>query len=154
MTLQMSNEVELLKASARGDSLAFEEIIKKYQSLICAITYSATGDLGKGEELAQETFVSAWVNLRQLRDLSKFRAWLISIARNTIRNFFRNKRRDVMSKAASIDEVGEIGGIPLQDRLPIDAVHVRVIEEVPVETPGFMEHLLPFGVGVHPDRQR
>ncbi len=123
MTLQMSNEVELLKASARGDSLAFEEIIKKYQSLICAITYSATGDLGKGEELAQETFVSAWVNLRQLRDLSKFRAWLISIARNTIRNFFRNKRRDVMSKAASIDEVGE------QDELSFKPVETSVTKE-------------------------
>jgi DNA-directed RNA polymerase specialized sigma24 family protein len=51
-----TSEIELLRASLNGSSDAFEAIVKKYQSLICAITYSATGDLEKSEELAQQAF--------------------------------------------------------------------------------------------------
>jgi len=44
MSKKMPNEIELLKASAKGDTVAFETIVKKYQSFICAVTFSATGD--------------------------------------------------------------------------------------------------------------
>jgi len=104
MSTEMHNETELLKASMQGDAIAFETIIKNYQSFICAITYSATGDVGKSEELAQETFLSAWKDLVQLKDLDKFRSWLSSIARNIIRNSFRNQKRDIISQAASMDQ--------------------------------------------------
>ena len=49
----MASEIELIQASLRGSSDAFGNIVKKYQSLICAITYSAITDLEKSEELAQ-----------------------------------------------------------------------------------------------------
>ena len=78
MSEKMVNEIELLRASTRGDTAAFEAIVKNYQSFICAITFSATGDVGKSEELAQETFISAWRDMAQLKDLSKFRSWLVS----------------------------------------------------------------------------
>jgi RNA polymerase sigma factor (sigma-70 family) len=109
MSIEMYNEIELLKASIHGDTIAFETIVKNYQSFICAITYSATGDVGKSEELAQETFLSAWKDLAQLKDLNKFRSWLSSITRNIIRNSFRSRKRDIISKAASMDHAGEAG---------------------------------------------
>ncbi len=97
MSTEMYNEAESLKSSLQGDKAAFEAVVKNYQSFICAITYSATGDVGKSEELAQETFLSAWKNLAQLKDLDKFRSWLGSIARNMIRNSFRSQKRDAIS---------------------------------------------------------
>ena len=109
MSTEMYNETELLKASMQGDTVAFEVIVKKYQSFICAITFSATADFGKSEELAQETFISAWKNLTQLKDISKFRGWLSSIARNKIRNSFRNQKRDLLQKAVSLDQIQEDG---------------------------------------------
>jgi len=105
MPTEMYKETELLKASIQGDTIAFETIVKNYQSFICAITYSATGDVGKSEELAQETFLSAWKDLAHLKDMDKFRSWLSSIARNIIRNSFRSQKRDIISKAASMDRV-------------------------------------------------
>ena len=51
MTKNMPREIELLKASLRGDTVAFEVIVQKYQSLICAITYSATGSSEKRDRL-------------------------------------------------------------------------------------------------------
>ncbi|MHC4334978.1 MAG: RNA polymerase sigma factor, partial [Planctomycetota bacterium] len=104
MTRRMTSEIELLQASLNGSSDAFEAIVKKYQSLICAITYSATGDLDKSEELAQQAFVNAWKNLAQLKDLASFRTWLCSIARSIIRNYFRSQKRDIISHAAPIEK--------------------------------------------------
>ena len=109
MSTEIHNEIELLKASTQGDTVAFEALVKNYQSFICAITYSATGDVGKSEELAQETFLSAWRDLAQFKDLNKFRGWLSSIARNIIRNSFRSQKQDIISKAASMDQVGDTG---------------------------------------------
>ena len=79
------SEAELLQASLAGSKEAFGTIVEQYQSLICAITYSGTGDFAKSEELAQETFLRAWKELRQLKDLGRFRAWLCTIARNLAR---------------------------------------------------------------------
>ncbi len=101
------NEIELLTSSRNGDTSAFEAVVKKYQSYICAITFSATGDLGKSEVLAQETFISAWKDLTKLKDLNKFQSWLGGIARNIIKNSFRSRQHDFISKASSIDQLKE-----------------------------------------------
>ncbi|MBN2130118.1 MAG: sigma-70 family RNA polymerase sigma factor [Sedimentisphaerales bacterium] len=90
--IEMSKEMQLLQASLAGDRNAFEKIVAKYQSTICAITLSGTGRLDASEELAQETFVNAWEHLDQLRDLRGFRSWLYSIARNAIHNYRRRKK--------------------------------------------------------------
>ena len=82
----MFKETTLLQASLAGDKNAFEKLVEKYQAIVCAITFSGTGRVDVSEELAQETFLNAWENLHQLRDLKGFRSWLYSIARNTLRN--------------------------------------------------------------------
>jgi RNA polymerase sigma factor (sigma-70 family) len=88
----MFEETKLLQASLAGDRDAFESIVEKYQSTICAITFSGTGRLEVSEELAQETFVNAWEHLHQLRDLKGFRFWLYSIARHALCNYHRRKK--------------------------------------------------------------
>ena len=108
MLHKASSEVELLRTCLKGDTAAFEAIVKKYQSLVCSITFSATTNLDKSEELAQEAFIRAWTNLTQLKDLTKFQAWLCSIVRNIVRNYMRDKKRDVVGKAASIDKMADI----------------------------------------------
>jgi len=109
MLKEISNEVALLQASAEGDAVAFETIVKKYQSFVCAITYSATGDVEKSEDLAQETFTSAWRDLAKLKDLGRFRAWLGTIARNVIRNSFRGQERDTAGKVSLMESTREVG---------------------------------------------
>ncbi len=62
--------------AAKLDANEVAQIVKKYQSLVCAITFSGTGRTDISEELAQETFVRAWKNLTQLRDQTRFKFWL------------------------------------------------------------------------------
>ncbi|MBW8036305.1 MAG: sigma-70 family RNA polymerase sigma factor, partial [Planctomycetes bacterium] len=103
MDKNIANEAGLLQASINGNSAAFESIVRKYQNLVCAITYSATSSVEKSEELAQETFVQAWKNLKQLRDLSSFKSWLCSIAKTIVKNHFKSQKRDLLRNAGSLD---------------------------------------------------
>jgi RNA polymerase sigma factor (sigma-70 family) len=103
----MSDEIKLLKAALGGDTTAFEQIVYKYQSLVCAITFSGTGRLDISEDLAQETFLRAWRELFQLKELEKFRPWLCSIARNLLRNYYRTTPVDktVSCDANTMDQM-------------------------------------------------
>jgi len=98
------SEAELLQASLAGSKEAFGTIVERYQSLICAITYSATGDFAKSEELAQETFLSAWKELRQVKDLGRFSGWLCTIARNLARKSIKRGHSDVISAARPLEK--------------------------------------------------
>ena len=102
-----ANEVKLLKRCLEGDPKAFEVIVANYQELVCAITYSGVADIHRSEELAHQTFINAWKKLSQLRDLSKFRPWLCTIARNHVKSFIREKKRDILQKAKSMENINE-----------------------------------------------
>ncbi|MCK5000822.1 MAG: sigma-70 family RNA polymerase sigma factor, partial [Anaerohalosphaera sp.] len=119
MANKNKNEIDLLAMSVEGNCAAFELVVTKYQSLVCAITYNATGNVEKSEELAQETFVKAWKNLTSLNDLAKFKAWLCSIARSTVQAYFRSSKRDPLKNSAPIDSASNISS---DQPGPIDAV--------------------------------
>jgi len=97
-------EIELLRASLGGSKDDFGRIVERYQPLICAITYSATGDFGRSRQLAQETFIRAYKSLAQLRDLEKFRAYLCRIARNLVDKSIRQQRFDVIRDAHPLED--------------------------------------------------
>ena len=78
----MSTILSSLTASRNGDREAFGKIIQQYQNTVCAIAYGITGNLQQSEDLTQETFVTAWLQLKDLRDEAKFPSWLCEIARN------------------------------------------------------------------------
>lgn len=90
-------DTELVQASLAGNRDAFGSIVIRYQSLVCSLAYSATGSFDRSEDLAQQTFVTAWQRLSELREPAKLRAWLCGIARNLISNAQRRAGRDPAS---------------------------------------------------------
>jgi RNA polymerase sigma factor (sigma-70 family) len=126
------SDTELVGAAAAGDSGAFGEIVARYQSLVCAIAYSGTGDLALSEELAQETFISAWKGMVGLREPARLKAWLAGIARNLVRGARRTRARartepllgrDV--PAATASPLEEVLGEEQQEQVR------RALEELP-----------------------
>jgi RNA polymerase sigma factor (sigma-70 family) len=95
---------QLVEWSLTGDRDAFGRIVERYQSLVCSITYNATGNLSLSEDLAQETFVTAWRSLTGLRDAAKLRSWLCGIARNLTNNFLRRGQREPVGGAEPLDD--------------------------------------------------
>src|ERR1051325_2108879 len=107
MRVAMPTDVELVSRSLVGNSEAFGQIVARYQSLICSLAYSATGSLGQSEDLAQETFITAWKHLRHLREPSRLRAWLCGIARNRINNSLLREGRKPLRGAEPLDHLNE-----------------------------------------------
>lgn len=98
-----TSDTKLVERSNAGDREAFAEIVEKYQSLICSIAYAITGSFSSSEELAQETFVSAWQSLPELREPSRLKQWLSGISRNLSRNRVRRHQHDVLQAATAIE---------------------------------------------------
>ena len=105
MPATANNDVELVSASLAGNRDAFGQIVARYQSLVCSLAFSATGSLSQSEDLAQETFVTAWKQLAGLREPEKLRAWLCGIARNLINNSLRQQGREPSHRAGSLEEI-------------------------------------------------
>ena len=132
-----NNDADLVSGTLSGDRDAFAKIINRYQSLICSLTYSATGNLGHSEDLAQETFISAWKHLSQLRERDKLRSWLCGIARNRINNFLRREGREPIHQAEPLEDAPESHA---PEPLPVEytiskeeeAILWRSLEKIPV----------------------
>src|SRR5256885_11850563 len=102
-----SSDAELVSESLKGNREAFGQIVTRYQSLICSLVYSAMGSLGQSEDLAQETFITAWKHLGHLREPCKLRAWLCGIARNRTNNFLRREGREPLANADELEPMHE-----------------------------------------------
>src|SRR5438270_3198314 len=101
-TKELGDE-ELVSQSLAGNRDAFGGIVARYQSLVCSLAYSATGNFSRSEDLAQETFLTAWKELRRLREPSRLRSWLCGIARNVVNNSFRREKHELTHSAESLD---------------------------------------------------
>lgn len=102
----MNADNDIYAAGIGGDREAFGEIVRRNQNLVSAVTFSMTGNVQQSEDLAQETFIVAWQNLRNLKEPTKLSAWLCGIARNLTNNWIRRtqaERRERME--LPLDEI-------------------------------------------------
>jgi len=110
----LENDARLVADCLAGDRDAFGRIVARHQSLICSLAYSATGSLTRSEDLAQETFVTAWKQLPELREPAKLRPWLCGIARNLIGKMLRRDSREPAQGAGPLAEAAaSASGEPL-----------------------------------------
>ena len=141
MTIEMmvgngTDDAELVAQSLAGNREAFGQIVARYQGLVCSLAYSATGSLTRSEDIAQETFVSAWKDLRLLREPLKLRNWLCRIARNRIVDSLRREGRQPVALSVPIESAGEApapGPSPSEQVISQEeeAILWRVLERLP-----------------------
>src|SRR3954464_530079 len=127
---------ELVKQSLAGNRDAFGWIVARYRSLLCSLAYSATGSLNQSEDLAQETFITAWKQLADLREPEKLRSWLCRISRNLTCDALRERGREPVYNAELLEEVLELPAAqpPPSDcsiRREEEAILWRSIERIP-----------------------
>jgi RNA polymerase sigma factor (sigma-70 family) len=130
------SDAELVTLSLAGDRDAFGCIVTRYQTLLCSLAYSATGCLSQSEDLAQETFVTAWKQLADLREPDKLRSWLCRISRNLTYDALLRQGREPVHEAESIESIEESpASIPLPSDCTIsreeEAILWRLLERIP-----------------------
>ena len=92
-----SNETDLVLAAQKGDLEAFNQLVLSYQDRIFNLTARILGDYDSGEDITQNTFLTAYLNFPRFRNGS-FRSWLFRIATNLCYDVHRRyKRYPVMS---------------------------------------------------------
>ena len=74
------------------DKEQFINHIKQYERLIISICLSFTKNYFDAEDLAQQTFLSAYENLEKF-DGENFKAWLTRIAANKCKDFIKSPAR-------------------------------------------------------------
>lgn len=92
--IPMDSPEDLIERARRGDACAFRQIYELHHRFILRFLYAMIGEIGAAEELAQETFVQAFMNIGKMRNEAKISTWLGGIAKNVAFNFFRSRRRE------------------------------------------------------------
>jgi len=88
---------ELMLLVQEGRNQAFDVLVGRYKNRLYAYLYRLLNDESAAEELAQESFVKAYIHAEKYRTIARFSTWLYTIATNLVRNRMRNvKRRPAM----------------------------------------------------------
>jgi RNA polymerase sigma-70 factor (ECF subfamily) len=77
--MMSESDAELVEAARRGDRFAFARLVQAHQRGVRGFLRRACGNADNADDLAQETFLSAWEHLGQFRGDASLRSWLCGI---------------------------------------------------------------------------
>ena len=91
------------------DRRAFDRLVNKYQSPVRRFLLNLTlGDATLSDDLAQETFIKAYLNIRSFQGISAFSTWLFRIAYNTFYDSVRANKRYEDLNTLEIDKKNNV----------------------------------------------
>jgi RNA polymerase sigma-70 factor, ECF subfamily len=106
------NEAALVERARRGDSVAYEALVRAHQDIAFRTACLFAGSAADAEEAAQEAFVKAWRALPRFRAGAPFRPWLLAIVGNEARNRRRAAGRRAGLAARAAQERGSGDAAP------------------------------------------
>jgi RNA polymerase sigma factor (sigma-70 family) len=105
------SDAQLIARCVVGDDRhAFAELVKRHQSSVRACLRKLTsGNAALADDLAQETFILAWRNLKSFRQEARFSTWLYRIATNCWLMHARKRREELLGDrdAELVDDESE-----------------------------------------------
>src|SRR5262245_54939464 len=106
-----------------------EKLVDAHYESLYRYAYRLTGSASDAEDLTQESFCKAQLNLSQLRDAMRAKAWLFSILRNAYLHRLRAERHE---RCVSLELAGDLPE-PTPDPLPeIDPERLQAaLDELP-----------------------
>ncbi len=115
--LSKLDEIRLLSQCALADNRdAFGRLVEAYQPRVRRFLLNLTmGDEMLTDDLAQETFIKAYVGIRGFKGMSAFGTWLYRIAYNEFYNHTRKHHED------HVEDITRLGDVSTADNDAIDA---------------------------------
>ncbi|RMF70012.1 MAG: RNA polymerase sigma factor [Calditrichaeota bacterium] len=86
-------ERALIREAQRGNALAFETLIRRYDQQVLQLAYSMVKNMQDAEDIYQEVFVRVFKNLSRFHFRSEFSTWLYRVVVNHCLNFQRRQKR-------------------------------------------------------------
>ena len=90
--MESLSDQELVQEVRNGRRSAFTELMRRYQDRVYWTARRIVGDHADADDVAQETFIRAYLNLGDFRGDSSFFTWLYRIAVNLSFNALRKKQ--------------------------------------------------------------
>ncbi|WP_439196839.1 RNA polymerase sigma factor SigW [Bacillus velezensis] len=107
-----------IKQVKKGGQNAFAEIVDLYKDKIYQLCYRMLGNVHEAEDIAQEAFIRAYVNIDSFDINRKFSTWLYRIATNLTIDCIRKKKPDYYLDA----EVAGAEGLTMYSQIAADGV--------------------------------
>lgn len=106
-----------------------QELVEAHYSALYRYAYRLSGSAADAEDLTQDAFCKAQMQLHQLRDPDRAKPWLFTILRNGYLHRIRNEQS---KKHCALDAVGDIAGKPPDPLPPIDSEDLqRALNDLP-----------------------
>jgi RNA polymerase sigma-70 factor, ECF subfamily len=86
-------DIDILRAVAGGDHLAFKRLVERYQSRLFNFLYRYLRDREAAEDLTQEVFLKVYRAAPRFEPRAKVRTWIFTIAYNLAVNELRRRQR-------------------------------------------------------------
>ncbi len=101
----MMDDRTLLQRCQRGDELAWETLVTRFQARVCSVAFTYVGNEDEALDLAQEVFVRVWRRLDTCREPERFAAWLLQIARHACLDHLRRRKARPPAQDLAADEL-------------------------------------------------
>jgi len=141
--LSQQLDVDLVRRVQRGDSAAFDLLVRKYQHRIVALIGRYISDWSECQDVAQDTFLRAYRALGNFRGDAQFYTWLHRIAVNTAKNHLVAQNRRPPTDDIDVDDATQFeSGMRLRDndtperelmRQQLEQTVMRAVEGLPEE---------------------
>ncbi len=105
-----------IKEVLKGDQNAYGEIVELYKDKVYQLCYRMLGNRHEAEDMAQEAFIRAYINISRFNTDLKFSTWLYRIATNLCIDRLRKKKPDYYLDA----EVTGTDGLTMYSQVATD----------------------------------
>jgi RNA polymerase sigma-70 factor (ECF subfamily) len=133
---------ELVARCRKGDSLAFEELVRKYQQTVLNLAYHYIGYRNDVEDVAQKVFTKIYFSLPKFDVRRPFFPWLYRIAINQCYDELRRIRRQKLytfselslEEAGSVEKLinqNEVSPASDENREELRALLHRMLDQMP-----------------------
>jgi RNA polymerase sigma-70 factor, ECF subfamily len=137
------DETLIIAAILGGETHAYHDLVRPYEDIVYRMVFRMLRNHGDAEDVAQETFLKAFLKLANFRFNARFSTWLLSIALNEARSRLRLRSTRAAAYGESFSEqspqsplllLRDKGETPLEtlEREELRTVLQRAISELPV----------------------
>lgn len=132
-TYQPYEEKEILQRIAKGDEIAFRQLVLKFTPLLAPYVLKFTKSKERTQEIVQDIFTQMWLSRESLLEVNNFRRYLYVASRNhalnAIRNMMREEKRHL--KWLQDQPSGNAENNPTQDYSPYVGLVEEAVQQLP-----------------------
>lgn len=120
-----------IKQVLNGNQDAYAEIVDLYQSRLYHVCYRMLGNKHEAEDITQEAFLRAYINLHTFDQKRKFSTWIFRIATNLCIDRIRKKKPDyhLDAQVPGTDGLDMYSQIAASEELPVEQLEKMEMQE-------------------------